>query len=100
MLGFSQAQVSTLFDYFDVDSSGTVSYDEFLRSIRGPMNMARKKIVAQAYKKLDKMAMVGLILMTSEVSTRLTSTQMSSLERRPRIKSSRNSWRPSRLLTP
>lgn len=54
MLGFSQAQVSTLFDYFDVDSSGTVSYDEFLRSIRGPMNMARKKIVAQAYKKLDK----------------------------------------------
>lgn len=54
MLGFNQGQVNTLFDYFDVDSSGTVSYDEFLRSIRGPMNMSRKKIVAQAFKKLDK----------------------------------------------
>ena len=54
MLGFNQAQISTLFDYFDIDSNGTVSYDEFLRSIRGPMNIARKKIVSQAFKKLDK----------------------------------------------
>ena len=54
MLGFNQGQVGALFDYFDVDGNGTVSYDEFLRSIRGPMNMARKKIVAQAFKKLDK----------------------------------------------
>jgi len=54
MLGFNQGQISSLFDYFDVDSNGTISYDEFLRSIRGPMNMARKKMVAQAYKKLDK----------------------------------------------
>ena len=54
MLGFNQGQISALFEYFDVDSNGTISYDEFLRSIRGPMNMARKKIVAQAFKKLDK----------------------------------------------
>jgi len=54
MLGFSQGQISTLFEYFDVDSNGSISYDEFLRSVRGPMNMARKKMVAQAYKKLDK----------------------------------------------
>jgi len=54
MLGFNQQELSTLFDYFDVDSSGTISYDEFLRAIRGPMSMARKKIVAQAFKKLDK----------------------------------------------
>jgi Ca2+-binding EF-hand superfamily protein len=46
MLGFSQAEISALFSYFDVDNSGTISYDEFLRSIRGPMNMARKKIVS------------------------------------------------------
>ena len=31
-----------------------MSYDEFIRAVRGPMNMARKKIVAQAFKKLDK----------------------------------------------
>jgi len=40
-LGFTTAQCSTLFEYFDVDSSGSISYDEFLRAIRGPMNMGR-----------------------------------------------------------
>lgn len=53
-LGFSKPECSALFNYFDVDSSGSITYDEFIRAIRGPMNMARKKIVAQAYKKLDK----------------------------------------------
>lgn len=53
-LGFSKAEQSALFKYFDVDGSGSISYDEFLRSIRGPMNMARKKLVAQAFSKLDK----------------------------------------------
>jgi Ca2+-binding EF-hand superfamily protein len=53
-LGFSKAECLTLFNYFDVDTSGSITYDEFIRAIRGPMNMARKKIVAQAYKKLDK----------------------------------------------
>ena len=54
MLGFSAAENSALFEYFDVDNSGSVSYDEFIRAVRGPMNMTRKKIVAQAFKKLDK----------------------------------------------
>ena len=53
-LGFTSAQHGIMFAYFDVDGGGTISYDEFLRSIRGPMNMARKKITAQAFKKLDK----------------------------------------------
>ena len=45
-LGFSKAECSAIFSYFDVDSSGSISYDEFIRAIRGPMNMARRKIVA------------------------------------------------------
>jgi len=45
-LGFTTAENGTLFEYFDVDSSGTISYDEFIRAIRGPMNMNRKKVVA------------------------------------------------------
>lgn len=53
-LGFTNAQMSTLFDYFDVDSNGTISYDEFIRAVRGPMNQSRQKIVLQAFKKLDK----------------------------------------------
>lgn len=53
-VGFTPRQCGDLFDYFDVDNGGTISYDEFLRAVRGPMNMTRKKVVAQAFKKLDK----------------------------------------------
>ena len=53
-LGFSKGEQQALFSYFDFDGSGQISYDEFIRSIRGPMNIARKKIVGQAFKKLDK----------------------------------------------
>lgn len=52
-LGFTDPECTALFAYFDVDESGTISIDEFLRAIRGPMNMARKKKVAEAFKKLD-----------------------------------------------
>ena len=45
-LGFTSAENGALFEYFDVDGSGTISYDEFIRAVRGPMSMARKKIVA------------------------------------------------------
>mmetsp|Transcript_22346 Transcript_22346/g.16813 ORF Transcript_22346/g.16813 Transcript_22346/m.16813 type:complete len:188 (-) Transcript_22346:93-656(-) len=54
MLGFSDAELKTLFGYFDIDRGGSVDYDEFIRALRGPMNPARKKLVAQAYNKLDK----------------------------------------------
>jgi Ca2+-binding EF-hand superfamily protein len=54
MLGFNDAEIKSLYGYFDSDRSGSVDYDEFLRALRGPMNPARKKLVAQAYNKLDK----------------------------------------------
>eukprot|EP00117_Sycon_ciliatum_P045969 scpid93001/ scgid32982/ Calcyphosin-like protein len=44
MLGFSQGEVKQLFQFFDVDGSGAVDYDEFLRALTGPMNNRRKKI--------------------------------------------------------
>jgi len=53
-LGFSKPQQKALFNYFDVDSSGSISYDEFIRAVRGAMNPSRQKIVMQAFKKLDK----------------------------------------------
>lgn len=46
MLGFSDPEIKVLYAYFDVDRSGSVDYDEFLRVLRGPMNPARKKLVA------------------------------------------------------
>jgi Ca2+-binding EF-hand superfamily protein len=53
-LNFSQGEISILFDYFDVDDNGQCAYGEFTRAIRGPMNPQRKRITAQAFKKLDK----------------------------------------------
>lgn len=54
MLGFSDTEIRQLFAYIDYDRSGTIDYDEFLRSARGPINASRKRLVAQAYKKLDR----------------------------------------------
>lgn len=46
MLGFSEGEIATLFRVFDYDRSGLVDYDEFLRTIRGPMNATRKAVVS------------------------------------------------------
>jgi hypothetical protein len=41
----SEGEIAKLFTFFDYDRSGLVEYDEFIRTIRGPMNPARKAIV-------------------------------------------------------
>ena len=46
MLGVSEGEIATLFRVFDYDRSGLVDYDEFLRTIRGPMNATRKAVVS------------------------------------------------------
>jgi Ca2+-binding EF-hand superfamily protein len=46
MLGFNDSEIKALYNYFDFDRSGSVDYDEFIRTLRGPMNPARKKLVA------------------------------------------------------
>jgi hypothetical protein len=43
-----------LFKVFDRDGDGSIDYDEFLRTVVGPMNDKRKQFVIQAFKKLDK----------------------------------------------
>jgi len=40
-------------DYFDRDKNGTVSYDEFLRFLKGDLNESRKAWIQKAYNKLD-----------------------------------------------
>jgi Ca2+-binding EF-hand superfamily protein len=37
-LGFDDSDIGKVFKYFDRDGSGDLSYDEFLRGIRGEMN--------------------------------------------------------------
>lgn len=54
MLGFSEGQIATLFRTFDFDHSGLIEYNEFIRTIRGPMNPAREAIVMRCFAKMDK----------------------------------------------
>ncbi|EFX68766.1 hypothetical protein DAPPUDRAFT_228861 [Daphnia pulex] len=43
-----------LFDAFDKDGSGSVCINEFLKAIRPPMSEGRKRVIAEAFKKLDR----------------------------------------------
>ena len=52
-IGMNDAQTAKLFTIFDRDGSGEISYDEFLRSVRGSMNSYRKGIAMKAYKIMD-----------------------------------------------
>lgn len=50
---FSQAEKNALFQRFDIDRTGSVSYDEFVRGVRGDMNDFRLGLVKQAFAILD-----------------------------------------------
>jgi len=52
-LGWTPDQIKTVFNHFDTDRSGGISYEEFLVEVRGPMNERRKNIVLQAFQILD-----------------------------------------------
>jgi len=52
-IGMNDKQVQIMFNIFDRDGSGEISYDEFLRTIRGGMNPYRKTIALKAYKIMD-----------------------------------------------
>ncbi|KAF8785361.1 calcyphosin-like protein [Argiope bruennichi] len=47
-------EMEELFQMFDRDNSGAISYDEFLRAIRPKMSQNRLKIVEKAFSKLDR----------------------------------------------
>mmetsp|Transcript_19436 Transcript_19436/g.18553 ORF Transcript_19436/g.18553 Transcript_19436/m.18553 type:complete len:179 (+) Transcript_19436:154-690(+) len=48
------AEVNQLFEEFDSDRSGEISYDEFVRGVRGPMNKFRKSLALKAFNIMDK----------------------------------------------
>jgi Ca2+-binding EF-hand superfamily protein len=53
-IGMNERQTGKLFDIFDRDGSGEISYDEFLRMVRGEMNDMRKALAKMAYNIMDK----------------------------------------------
>lgn len=53
-IGINSEDIAVLFNAFDVNRDGTVQYDEFVRTIRGDLTGYRRKLVYQAFTKLDK----------------------------------------------
>jgi Ca2+-binding EF-hand superfamily protein len=49
----SKAEIDELFKLFDTDHSNTITYDEFLRGIRGTMGPFRVELVKLAWAQLD-----------------------------------------------
>lgn len=47
-------EVQAMFQTFDKDGSGQIDFDEFLQALRPPMSNARKSLIVQAFRKLDK----------------------------------------------
>jgi len=52
--GLDETESTVLFEYFDVDKSGFINYDEFVYNLHGEMNNYRRKLVEQAFNKLDR----------------------------------------------
>lgn len=50
----AKAEVEELFKLFDVDGSGSITYDEFLKGIRGTMGAERIEMVKLAFAQLDQ----------------------------------------------
>lgn len=53
-VGLKPADSEKLFAIFDRSHDGSISYDEFLRGVRGEMNDFRKGLARQAFKIMDK----------------------------------------------
>ena len=48
-LTWTPEQVKILFDHFDSDKSGSISFDEFLVGVRGELNDRRTQLVMMAF---------------------------------------------------
>jgi len=53
-LDLTDLDIKTLFRAFDRNNDGSISYDEFLRTVKGDMNQRRQELVMQAFAKLDR----------------------------------------------
>lgn len=53
-LGIGEAEARSLFELLDMDQDGVLHYPELLRIAVGELNEERKKVIEEAYAKLDK----------------------------------------------
>ena len=52
-IDLNSSEIKILFNAFDLDKSGSIDYQEFLRHMRGEMNSFRRGLVLRAFDKLD-----------------------------------------------
>ena len=84
-LTLSPAESMSLFRFFDKNGNGLVSFDEFIKTVRGKMNQPRRNLVVKAFRR------------TSGPSLTLGRTRASRMVRRRRQKCSRNLSQASRV---
>ena len=53
-VAISPEECRALFDKFDVNGDGEISYDELLMAVTGELNQTRREIIIRAFKKLDR----------------------------------------------
>jgi len=53
-LKLSEFEITQIVKYFDTNKDGKISFDEFLRAVRGELNERRRAMVHKAYAVLDK----------------------------------------------
>lgn len=52
-IGIDEKDIEGLFKAFDIDGSGAIDFDEFIRVVVGPMNQFRTQLVQKAFAKID-----------------------------------------------
>lgn len=53
LLELTDAEIRLIFEAMDVNASGSIDYEEFLKAVRGDMNERRKLLVRRAFDLLD-----------------------------------------------
>jgi Ca2+-binding EF-hand superfamily protein len=53
-VGVTDEDIGTIWAAFDINGDGTISYDEFVRGVRGPMNKFRQALCKKAFTILDR----------------------------------------------
>lgn len=49
-MNFEAGELDAMFRYMDFDCNGSISFNEFLEVVKGPMNKRRVKMVLKAFK--------------------------------------------------
>ncbi len=52
-IDISNEELSNVFNFFDLNGDKSISYNEFLRFLRGEVSKKRRLLILKAYKQLD-----------------------------------------------